>query len=655
MSDLLKEENARYTVFPIKYKNIWDMYKKMQAAFWTAEEIDWSKDKHDFKKLNENEQRFIKYVLAFFSASDTIVNINLGERLSQEVQPLEAKIVYQFQMMIENVHCVSGDTHILTENGYINIKENLEKQVKVWNGKQFSDTIIKYTGDSELYHVKLDNGMELKCTPNHKWFIRTGNQKHPEACKKSKIETKDLKIGDVIYPYNFEAINTLRDIDEFKNPYIHGFFCGDGTYCNKYPMIYLYNKKRDLLKYFDNPKCQNSKNPIKFYITDKINKEKYFVPINYSIKTKLEWLAGVCDADGCVSNFPTKKYNSIQLSNTNLEFLKNIQLLLSTVGCNCVIRRNHKKRQTLLPDGKGTKKLYDCKEVYILYINPKSLTNIVKLGFNPKRLKVKIDDGLLSNSIRKSKLIKIKEILKLEGIHDTYCFTEKFENAGVFNGILTGQSETYALQIDNIIEDKDEKKSILNAIETVPCIKEKTDWMLKWVKSEEDFGTRLVAQAIAEGLFFSGSFCAIFWLKQKNIMPGLISSNELIARDEGMHCDYSIMLYKMLDEKLEQDKIHEMFKEAVETEKIFICDSLPCSLLGMNAELMEQYIKFVADRLIVQLGYEKIWKVDNPFTWMEAISIEGKTNFFEHRPTQYQRADVQNKTKNEAFDILDDF
>ena len=318
--ELLMPENARYTVFPIKHKPIWDMYKKMQAAFWTAEEIDWSKDKYDFKKLNDDEQRFIKYVLAFFSASDTIVNINLGERLSHEVQPLEAKIVYQFQMMIENIH-----------------------------------------------------------------------------------------------------------------------------------------------------------------------------------------------------------------------------------------------------------------------------------------------------------------------------------------------SETYALQIDNIIEDATEKEAILNAIETVPCIKTKTDWMLKWVKSEEDFGTRLVAQAIAEGLFFSGSFCAIFWLKQKNVMPGLISSNELIARDEGMHCDYSIMLYKMLKDRLSQSKIHDMFREAVETEKIFICDSLPCSLLGMNAELMEQYIKFVADQLITKLGYEKIWKVENPFTWMEAISIEGKTNFFEHRPTQYQRADVQNKTKNEAFEISDDF
>lgn len=317
---LLKPENSRLTVFPIKNKPIWDMYKKMEAAFWTAEEIDWSKDKHDFKKLSEDEQRFIKYVLAFFSASDTIVNMNLGERLSQDVQLLEAKMTYQFQMMMENIH-----------------------------------------------------------------------------------------------------------------------------------------------------------------------------------------------------------------------------------------------------------------------------------------------------------------------------------------------AEVYALQIDNIITDEIEKKSILNAVETVPCIKEKTNWMLKWVKSEEDFATRLVAQAISEGLFFSGSFCSIFWLKQKNVMPGLISSNELIARDEGMHCDFSIMLYNMLEDKLSEGKIQQMFSDAVETERVFICESLPCSLLGMNSDLMEQYIKFVADHLMVRLGYRKMYNVKNPFTWMEAISIEGKTNFFEYRPTQYQRADVLNEGKENTFDISDDF
>ena len=324
MSHLLREENSRLTVFPINkvYEPIWNLYKKMQAAFWTAEEIDWSKDKYDFEKLNSDEQKFIKYVLAFFAASDTIVNIHLGERLAREIKPLEAQIAYAFQIMIENVH-----------------------------------------------------------------------------------------------------------------------------------------------------------------------------------------------------------------------------------------------------------------------------------------------------------------------------------------------AEVYALQIDNIITDPEEKKYILNAVDNINFIKKKANWVLKWVTSSECYAKRLVAHCITEGLFFSGSFCAIFWLKKKNIMPGLISSNELIARDEGMHCDYTIMLYRMLEDelKLSEEDIHEMFKKAVETEKIFICESLPCSLIGMNADLMEEYIKFVADGLINDLGYSKLYNVENPFTWMEALSIEGKTNFFEHRPTQYQRADVLNKTKKEAFVIDEEF
>jgi ribonucleotide reductase beta subunit family protein with ferritin-like domain len=315
---LLTPETNRYNVFPIKNIEIWNMYKKMQAAFWTAEEIDWSKDKYDFDKLNKDEQKFIKYVLAFFSSSDIIINITLAERIAKEIQPLEAVITYQFQMMIENVH-----------------------------------------------------------------------------------------------------------------------------------------------------------------------------------------------------------------------------------------------------------------------------------------------------------------------------------------------SEVYSMQIDNIIRETSEKYEILNSIENVPCIKKKMDWMLKWVDSTDSFGTRLIAQVISEGLFFSGSFCAIFWLKQKNIMPGLITSNELISRDENMHTEFSIMLYHMLSKKLSTKKIHDMFTDAVETEKVFICESLPCSLLGMNASLMEDYIKFVADTLLVKLDCAKLYNINNPFTWMEMLSMDKKANFFETRPSQYQKSHVLNE--NTDFGIDDEF
>jgi len=216
-------------------------------------------------------------------------------------------------------------------------------------------------------------------------------------------------------------------------------------------------------------------------------------------------------------------------------------------------------------------------------------------------------------------------------------------------------SETYSLQIDNIVKDPEEKDKLFNAVREFPCIAEKAAWALKWIESNESFAMRLIAFAIVEGVFFSGSFCSIYWLKKRNVMPGLCASNELIARDEGMHTQFAVLLYSMLDIKLAESDVHAMFQEAVEIERKFICESLPCALLGMNADSMTQYIKFVADRLLVELGYNKFFFVSNPFNFMESISVEGKTNFFESRPTQYQKASVLNKSKNTNFVITEDF
>ena len=216
-------------------------------------------------------------------------------------------------------------------------------------------------------------------------------------------------------------------------------------------------------------------------------------------------------------------------------------------------------------------------------------------------------------------------------------------------------SEVYSLQIDNIIKDIDEKNKLFNAINEFPCIAEKINWAVKWIESDDNFAKRVVAFSIVEGIFFSGSFCAIFWLKKRNIMPGLCASNELIARDEGMHTQMAILLYSMINNKIDEEEIHEMFTDAVNIEIKFICESLPCSLLGMNSNLMIQYIQYVADRLLLDLGYNKIYNTTNPFDFMESISIEGKTNFFEHRPTQYQKSSVLNKTRESSFVLLEEF
>lgn len=216
-------------------------------------------------------------------------------------------------------------------------------------------------------------------------------------------------------------------------------------------------------------------------------------------------------------------------------------------------------------------------------------------------------------------------------------------------------SETYSLQIDNIVRDSDEKDKLLNAVSEYACIAEKAAWAVKWIESNESFAMRLLAFAIVEGVFFSGSFCSIFWLKKRNVMPGLCASNELIARDEGMHCEFAVMLFSMLTNKPVESDVHAIFYDAVDIERKFICESLPCALLGMNSDSMTEYIKFVADRLLVDLGYNKIFNVTNPFDFMESISVEGKTNFFEARPTQYQNASVLNKNKNTSFVIDEDF
>ena len=213
-------------------------------------------------------------------------------------------------------------------------------------------------------------------------------------------------------------------------------------------------------------------------------------------------------------------------------------------------------------------------------------------------------------------------------------------------------SETYSLLIDTYIKDDAEKKKLFEAIDNFPCIKKKADWAIKWIQdNRSSFAARLIAFACVEGIFFSGAFCSIYWLKKRGLMPGLTFSNELISRDEGMHTELAVMLFNKLNKKLNKTKIKEIVREAVAIEKEFICEALPCKLIGMNSKLMSQYIEFVADRLLVQLGCTKEFKSENPFDFMEMISLEGKTNFFEKRVSEYSlSSDVKDDS---VFDMGD--
>jgi len=247
-----------------------------------------------------------------------------------------------------------------------------------------------------------------------------------------------------------------------------------------------------------------------------------------------------------------------------------------------------------------------------------------------------------------------------ENLIERFCQEVTIPEARCFYGFQIAMenihSEMYSLLINNYIRDKDEQKKLFNAIETLPCVKKKADWALKWINhNSATYAERIVAFASVEGIFFSGSFASIFWLKKRGLMPGLTFSNELISRDEGLHTEFACLMFKHLVQKPSNDRVIEIIKDAVKIEQEFLTDALPVNLIGMNCVLMRQYIEYVADHLLVDLGCEKIFNVENPFDFMENISLEGKTNFFEKRVGEYQKCGVMSSKEERSFKLDADF
>ncbi|MFT6501353.1 MAG: ribonucleoside-diphosphate reductase beta chain [Crocinitomicaceae bacterium] len=246
-----------------------------------------------------------------------------------------------------------------------------------------------------------------------------------------------------------------------------------------------------------------------------------------------------------------------------------------------------------------------------------------------------------------------------ENLAENFLSEVQYTEAKFFYGFQVAveniHSETYSLLIDTYIKDTKDKEYLFNAIDTMDCVKVKADWALRWI-DEGSFAERLVAFAAVEGIFFSGSFCSIYWLKKRGLMPGLSFSNELISRDEGLHCDFACLLYtNHIVDKLPKETVQKIIIDAVDIEKEFILEALPVKLIGMNSDLMSQYIEFVADRLLLELGNEKVFNATNPFDFMEMISIQGKTNFFEKRVGEYQKSGVLNNDADQTFTIDEDF
>lgn len=600
--ELLTEVTNRFVMFPIRYNSIWSMYKKAESAFWTAEEIDLSKDMNDWEKLSDNEKHFVKHILAFFAGSDGIVNENLSARFLNEVKPPEAKAFYGFQIAMENIHCVTGDTEVFTRHGYQSIQYLAERdpEVEVWNGHEFSRVTVQKTSESApIYNVILSNGMYLKCTSQHKWLIK-GHE--------DRVFTENLQEGMILqdFEYPHPAETDLRNQQIFARPFQHGAACAT-----------LDSADYDMVNFNMRP--------------------KYFVPINFDIDTKIQWLTGLFQH--ATVNFTSEEHTTIFQSPV-VPFMRSLQRLLTTLNVRSNLHIDDSSTNTLTINIHNTQRLMNI-GVTICDCD----TNQMISKTNPTQA-------------HGSDVISIAKIIKLANPAPTYCFNEPLRHTGIFNGILTGQSETYSLLIDTYIKNAQEKKHLFNAISTIPCIKKKADWALKWIENKDaSFAMRLIAFACVEGIFFSGAFCSIFWLKERGVMPGLCLSNEFISRDEGLHTEFAVLLYSMLKNKLSENMIQEIIKEAVSIEDEFINESIPCNLLGMNAELMSQYIKFVADRLVVQLGHEKIWKVANPFDFMERIGLENKSNFFEHtRLSEYAKANVgAQKDDTHKFSLNEDF
>ena len=252
-------------------------------------------------------------------------------------------------------------------------------------------------------------------------------------------------------------------------------------------------------------------------------------------------------------------------------------------------------------------------------------------------------DGIVLENL----VLNFFQEIQIPEVRSFYSFQIMMENI---------HSETYSLLIDKYITDSVEKHKTFNAIENNPAIKKKADWAIKWIDSDcANFSTRLVAFAIVEGLFFSGAFCSIYWIKKRGLMPGLTFSNELISRDEAMHTEFAILLYSMISNKLDVELINKIFNEAVTIEKNFILESIPCNLIGMNVQMMSEYIEFVADRLLIQLGYNKLFNTKNPFDFMELISLDSKTNFFEKRVSEYSLGAIQNEDLEENIEFNSEF
>ncbi|AGO85886.1 hypothetical protein psal_cds_439 [Pandoravirus salinus] len=802
---LLRENPNRFVLFPIRYQRIWEMYKKAEASFWTAEEVDLGADTVHWVSLSDDERHFIKHVLAFFAASDGIVAENLAGRFMKEVQVPEAR-------------CFVAGTPVSLANGMSVPIEQVRPGTAVmgWDSRcgglvAAPTTYLKHKAQQACVRVVLQDGRSITCTPDHRFLAHDG--KWVEASNIVPGTTRvtmgldyPITSAEMLSGTWSAPLGKYGTVDLQSTPAkalalarLAGYIITDGSVavtkhggvCMSCYMGTVIGKERmlDDIELLCGKRPRTGKGNYSVALPDPLSRAIHALdPVAFApgarIRREFAWPALFIDDDGAVplvvlreflggvyggdGHAPrlthrtgTLKLASVAFSQTKkpaqiaslrvgLERLMKAlcrfgidgliserakpggdsrDVILTMSGPASIVRFNdligfrydqHKAVRLSVAAAYYRERMlrqqsHDdfVREIYSLkraepdrfwrclredvaadrakkadyWADPIAPTyQVCRRGAKRTRLSPVKPNALadwlsttgthryFSDDEHGSPSYAVKReaecvptyhlaVVSVEpaGMHDVYDLSVADPiNSYVVNGSVVHNcfygfqiaienihSETYSLLIDTYVKDPVEKDHLFRAIDTVPSVRKKAEWAMKWINKEglDTFAERLVGFAAVEGIFFSGSFCAIFWLKKRGLMPGLCFSNELISRDEGLHCDFACLLYTMLVDKPSSDVPRQIIIEAVEIEKEFVSESLPVALIGMNAALMCQYIEFVADRLLASLGCEKHYLTANPFPWMELISLEGKTNFFERRVGEYAKAGVTSRTE----------
>lgn len=612
------KDSDRLTLRPIRHQDLWELHKKGEACFWTADELKLARDISDWEdKLTPQEREYLENILAFFASSDGIVIENLVQRFANEVQFVECKAFYAFQGYIETVHCVSGDTRILTDKGYLEIGGMANKQVNVWNGEEWAPVTVKKTSDkSQLTTVKLSNGMTLRCTQQHKWYLEG---------KEEPVYTENLKIGNQLQHWVYSPLPDKEGSKKMDNPYTFGYVFGQRHRLTNKEKSQLVAEKSHL-EHLDFLSCETRQNSKSVYV--RVKPRYYgsddYVPYNFDQASRTMWLKGAWDACGSVEQVDSQTRYIFNIKSTSCA--RNLQLMLTTFG---VHSTNHGRYVSM----------------------SKQSANVL---FMTTGVKLSIDLGQpdYNDSPNLDAIVTVTGLTADEE-EPTYCFTEPKRSRGTFNGILTGQSETYSLFIDTLVKDKARQKFLLEGIENIPAIRKKADWAMKWIASEEaNFGERLFAFACVEGVFFSGSFAAIYWLKSRGLMKGLAWANDKIMSDEGLHTEFACKILRdhLVHQRPSEERVHEIMREAVEIECEFQTKSFPCPFPEFNAERMTQYVKHVGDKVLEMAGYKTIYNVTCPLEFMNTISLRTMSNQFERDNPSYRLPQGEKK-----FELKEDF